>query len=189
MSALTNPDDARVRELLERVEKGDHEARGELLALFYDDLRERAHALLRGRRGQSLQTTALAHEACVRLLHHNGAWGDREHFLCSAARAMRCVLVDRARSRSRDKRRATGERVPLDDMVVVYEEHGIDLPRLDDATARLAKFDPLMARAVELRFFAALDIEETAQVLGLSRRTFDRRWAATKAWLRAALEE
>jgi RNA polymerase sigma-70 factor (ECF subfamily) len=183
-------DDSLVRRLLERVEAGDQDARGEIVALLYDDLRRRAHTLLRGaRRGQTLQTTALANEACLRLLNNHARWADRQHFLSVAAKAMRSVLVDRARWQRRLKRSPHGERVPLDELLHAYTERGIDVPRLDEAIERLAQFDPEMARAVELRFFAALDVAETARTLGMSQRTFNRRWAVTRAWLRAALED
>jgi RNA polymerase sigma factor (TIGR02999 family) len=189
MSARGTPADELVRGLLARVEAGDQEARSELLALFYEDLRARAHEILRGwKRGSTLQTTALANEACLRLLGNSAPFCDREHFLAAAARAMRSFLVDRVRARRRLKRSPEGDRVPLDGLLDAYEESGIDVAQLDEAIGKLAAFDPLMARAVELRFFAALDVGETARILGLSRRTFDRRWRATRAWLRASLE-
>ena len=188
-SRMTAARETAMHSILRRLEAGERDARAELIALFYEDLRGRARKLLRGRGNPlTLQTTALANEACVRLLSSRAAWGDRDHFLSAAARAMRSVLVDRARAHKRLKRSPHGERVPLDEVLQVYQERGVDVGRLDEAIERLAGFDPEMARAVELSFFAALDVAETARMLGMARRTFDRRWAATRAWLRSALE-
>lgn len=168
---------------------GDGSARTELLASLYEDLRLRARRYMRGQRpDHTLQTTALVNEACLRLLGQDDArWNDRDHVLALAARAMRSVLVDHARARLRAKRSAPGLRVPLDELIDGFQEGGVDVLALDEALGRLAAFDPLMAQAVELRFFAAQPVEDAARILGLPKRTFERHWSAARAWLKAEL--
>ena len=174
--------------VLRRIEGGDAGARAELIELLYADLHGRAARMMRRQRfDHTLQATALLNEACMRLLGDRAAWNDRAHFLCAAATAMRSVLVDHARSRARQKRTAPGERLQLDLLLLEYEQKGVDVEGLDHAIGRLAKFDPAMARACELRYFACLDAAETARVLGLSKRTFERHWSAARAWLRGAM--
>jgi RNA polymerase sigma factor (TIGR02999 family) len=139
--------------------------------------------------GHTLQTTALVHEAYLRLAPKaHLAWEDRARFLATAAKAMRHVLVDHARARSRRKRTPPGQELPLDRIVPAYEDRAHDLVALDEALERLAAFDAPMAQAVELRFFGGISFEECARVLGLPLRTFERRWAAVKAWLRAEVQ-
>jgi RNA polymerase sigma factor (TIGR02999 family) len=160
-----------------------------LLASLYAELHRRAHALMRHQRpDHTLQTTALVNEVCVRLLARERLdVSQRDALLALAATAMRCVLVDHARSLARRKRRPPGQRVPLDDLLESLERETPDLLALDEALTRLAVFDPAMARAVELRFFAGLGVEETARLLDMSRRTFERHWTAARAWLKAEL--
>lgn len=165
------------------------ERRQALLVSLYADLHQRAHRMMRGQRpGHTLQTTALVNEACLRILHCERLdISHRDQVLALGARAMRSVLVDHARSLGRRKRRPPGQRVPLDEMLASFEGEGLDVLDLDEALERLAEFDPDMARAVELRFFAGLPVDETARLLGMSRRTFERAWTAARAWLRAEL--
>ena len=140
------------------------------------------------RKDHTLQATALVNEAYLRL--HDGrelAATDRIGFLALASTAMRCVLVDHARSRGRDKRQPPGERVPLDALLVAYEDRAVDMLALDEGLERMDAFDPEMARAVEMRFFGGLSAEETAGFLGIPLRTFERRWQAARAWLRAEI--
>jgi RNA polymerase sigma-70 factor, ECF subfamily len=187
----SDPDDSRdsqVDALLRRIEAGDQRARSELIELLYEDLRRRAASLMRRQHnGHTLQVTALVNEACLRLLGSGAKWTDRMHFLYAAAAAMRSVIVDHARARARQKRSAPGRRVPLDAMLEIYDERKIDVLELDDAIGLLAQFDERMARAAELRFFACLDAAETARVLDLPKRTFERHWTAAMAWLKGRM--
>lgn len=184
------PDEmSQASQLASRSAAGDGSARQELLASLYEDLRSRAHSYMRGQRpDHTLQTTALVHEACLRLLGQEEArWNDRDHVLALAATAMRSVLVDHARAKQRVKRTAPGARVPLDELIEGFEAEGMDVLALDEALQRLADFDPSMARAVELRYFAALSVDDAARILGLPKRTFERHWSAARAWLKAEL--
>lgn len=174
--------------LLRRSREGDAAAGNEVLAALYLELHEIASTLVGNRpAGLTLQATALVHEAWLKLNRSQSQRiSDRNHFLKLAARAMRCVLVDHARSRTVRGAlplTAASTAEALDRVVLAYQEHALDLEALDMALAQLAKFDERMARAVELRFFAGLDVKDTAAALGLPQRTFERDWAATKAWL------
>jgi RNA polymerase sigma factor (TIGR02999 family) len=179
-----------VATLLAQFRHGDTLASDKLLALLYSELHQLAKAMMHGRSaGHTLQATALVHEAYVKLAgNHEKPWNDRAHFLAVAAKAMRCVLIDHARAKMRAKRDAGIEHSRLDEnaidqIVITYEDRALDLLALDEALERLARFDPLMARAVELRFFGGLDVADVAQTLGIQRRTLERQWAATRAWL------
>ncbi len=165
------------------------EEREGILAELYADLRARAERCMRGQPPDlTLQTTALVHEACLKLFGRERLESeDRGHLLALASSAMRSVLVDHARARNRLKRSAPGKSVPLDGISVAFEERAVDLLALQEALERLAGFDPPMARAVDLAFFGGLSLEETARLLELPQRTFERRWAATRAWLRAEI--
>ncbi len=178
-----------VTRVLARLRDGDRDAFDELVPLVYDELRRIAQRQMSGQpTGHTLQATALVHEAVARLsAGADDSWQNRVHFFSAAARAMRCVLVDHARSKARVRRRGNGERVPFDDIVAAYEERSFNLVELDDALDRLATFDPRLARAVELRFFAGLGLDEVAEVLGISRRSVERELTCAKAWLRKAL--
>lgn len=162
-------------------EKGDEE----LLAQLYDELHRRAIGYMRGQRADhTLQPTALVNEAYMRLANSGSSlWSDRPRFLATASRAMRHVLVDHARRRGRLKNSPPGERTPLDQITLGFEENALDLLALDEAIDSLAERDPDMARAVELRFFGGSSMEETAKCLGLSKRSFERRWKFVRAWV------
>ena len=154
----------------------------------YDELRRIAAAYMRRESpGQTLQPTALVHEAYLRLAHARPAWKDRSHFVAIAARAMRQVLVDRARARGAAKRWASLDRVTLHESIDAGAAADDMLPALDEALARLEQLDPEQARIVELRFFAGLGIEDAAAALGLSPATLKRRWALARAWLHREL--
>lgn len=156
----------------------------------YDELRRIAAVLMRRERpGQTLQATALVHEAYLRLAGAGRPWTDERHFVGIAARSMRQILVDRARARGARKRWAGLERVTLSDALAAAEREDAMLPALDDALSRLEALDPEQARIVELRYFLGLGIEETADVLGISPATLKRRWALARAWLFRALAE
>lgn len=178
--------EAAVGQLLERVNQGDADARDELLAFLYEDLRRQAHAFMSRQRGEhTLQSTALVHEAYLRLMTPGRKpWAGRTHFLAVAATAMRHVLIDHARRRQRRDRamHVVEEKVSLDCVVNSFE-HRVDLLALDEALHELAVFDEPMARAVEMRFFAGLSVTETAKTIGQTRRTFERNWQTARAWL------
>ena len=143
----------------------------------------------RERPGQTLQATALVHEAYLRLAGAGTPWHDKRHFVGIAARSMRQILVERARARGAQKRWAGLDRVSLPDSIAMAADQVGMLPALDDALTRLEKIDPEQARIVELRYFAGLSIEETADALGMSPATLKRRWALARAWLFRDLSE
>jgi RNA polymerase sigma factor (TIGR02999 family) len=156
----------------------------ELAPLVYDELRRIAAAYMRRERpGQTLQATALVHEAYLRLAGAGTPWHDKRHFVGIAARSMRQILVERARARGAQKRWAGLDRVSLTDSIAMAADEVGLLPALDDALTRLEQIDPEQARIVELRYFAGLSIEETADALGISPATLKRRWALARAWL------
>ena len=156
----------------------------ELAPLVYDELRRIAAAYMRRERpGQTLQATALVHEAYLRLAGAGTPWQDKRHFIGIAARSMRQILVERARARGAQKRWAELDRVSMTDALAVAADPAGTLPALDDALTRLEQIDPEQARIVELRYFAGLSIEETADALGISPATLKRRWALARAWL------
>lgn len=168
--------------------KGDEvepEPQERLQADVYQELRRRAAILMRGQpRNHTLQATALVHEVFLKLGGEQPPGEEeRGRFLALASRAMRHVLVDHARTRNRKKRTPDGERVLLDEVVLSYADRAFDLLALDEALERLAGFDEEMARAVELRFFGGLSVDETARIIGMPKRTLERRWQAVRAWL------
>jgi len=174
-----------VSRLLRAARGGDEAASDALARVVYDELRRLARQQLRRERpGQTLQPTALAHEAWMRVMgsRHLEAH-DRGHFLGIAARVMRQILVERARARRAAKRGAAPERVTLDDALVGEAPRSIDVLALDEALERLAAAYPSHARLVELRFFGGLSVEEAADVLGSSPATVKRHWSFAKAWL------
>jgi RNA polymerase sigma factor (TIGR02999 family) len=162
-----------------------------LLPIVYDELRRLAAAYLRRERpGQTLQPTALVHEAYLRLIKDRpGRWQNRAHFCAIAAHSMRQILIERARARGALKRGGAQARVTLDEGLVAGEPRAIDLVALDDALERLEQLDAEQARLVELRFFGGLTIEETAEAMGLSPATIKRHWTVARAWLARELEE
>jgi RNA polymerase sigma factor (TIGR02999 family) len=174
-----------VTELLVAWRRGDESAAERLIPLVYDELRARAAgALRRERRGHTLTPTALVHEAYLRLV--DGQPPDvesRKHFLAIAAKVMRRVLVDHARARNAAKRNQGKEALSLDEALTIGDGRSPALLKLDDALQALAAFDPAKARLVELRYFAGLTIEETADILDTSPATVKREWALARAWL------
>ena len=175
--------------LLRRIGTGDGAAEGELFQVLYAELHGRAQRQMEGQRpDHTLQATALVNEVWMRVARSGKAdWQDRNHFLATASRAMRQILVDHARARRRKKRSSEGERVPLDSLVESFEARSGDLASLDSALANLARRDPVLAKAVDLRFFGGLTMGEAARALGLAERTLARRWAVVRAWLKAEL--
>ena len=167
-----------------------HADADDLMPVVYNELRRLAAGYLRGERpGQTLQATALVHEAYLRLAGAGRPWTDRNHFLGIAARSMRQILVDRARARGAQKRWGGMARVSLTDSLVSGVNDDAMLPALDEALSRLEELDPEQARIVELRYFAGLGVEEAASALGMSPATLKRRWALARAWLFRELSE
>lgn len=162
-----------------------------LLPLVYDELRRIARSFLDGGADTAtVQPTALVHEAWMRIARRPGAaFDDRAHFLGTAARAMRNLLVDLARARASEKRGGDRERMPLEVALELFDERAVDLVLLDDALDRLAEEDGQLAAVVELRFFGGLTHDEVAGVLGLSVPTVERRWRSARAWLRLTLAD
>jgi RNA polymerase sigma factor (TIGR02999 family) len=161
-----------------------------LLPVVYQELRRLAAAYLRREKpGQTLQPTALVHEAYLRLLKDKpGRWQNRAHFCAIAAHSMRQILIERARARGAAKRGGARHRITLDEGLFAGGERAIDLVALDEALERLAELDPEQARLVELRFFGGLTVEETAEAMDISPATVKRHWTVAKAWLSRELE-
>ena len=178
-----------VTRLLSRWTDGDRDALDALVPVVYGELRRMAARHLRRERPQhTLQPTALVHEAFFRLVDQREVhWQNRAHFFGVAAQLMRRVLVDYARERAAGKRGGRRHRVPLDDALAIGASSQVDVITVDDALQKLAAVDPDQVRLVELRFFAGLTIDETAEVLGWSSGSVKREWTVAKAWLQRAL--
>jgi RNA polymerase sigma factor (TIGR02999 family) len=179
-----------VTRILSAIEQGDPSAAEQLLPLVYDELRKLAAEKMTAEKpGQTLEATALVHEAYLRLVgsgaepHFNG----RGHFFAAAAQAMRNILVDNARRKRRPKHGGDRQRVALDEGLPVPPGDADGLLALDEALSRLAAEDPEPARIVQLRYFAGLSVEEAAQTLGISRAHAYRQWTFARAWLLQAL--
>jgi RNA polymerase sigma factor (TIGR02999 family) len=163
-------------------------ADAELPAVYNELRRIAASYMRRERQGQTIQPTALVHEAYLRLAGAGSPWTDRRHFVGIAARSMRQILVERARARGAQKRWAGIDRVSLTDSLIAARDEDAMLPALDEALHRLEQLDPEQAKLVELRYFVGLSIEEAADSLGMSPATVKRRWAMARAWLFRELE-
>ena len=175
-----------ITQFLNAMANGDPEAASHVLPLIYDALRQlAAQKLAHEKPGQTLQATALVHEAYLSLLggRPEAHWNGRTHFFAAAAEAMRHILVTNARKKRRVKRGGGRQRVPLDDAVPVPPASVDDLLALDEALTRLAAEDVDAARVVQLRYFAGLSVEEAAESLGMSRATAYRHWTFARAWL------
>lgn len=169
---------------------GDREALEKLMPLVYNELHKQAARYLRRERpNHTLQTTALIHEAYMKLVDQREAnWESRTHFFAIAAQAMRRILIDHARARRQEKRGGDNVTLALDDAaLIITDERNIDLLALDEALDRLAEIDGQQVRIVELRYFSGLSLEETAEALGISRATVAREWSVAKTWLRREL--
>jgi RNA polymerase sigma factor (TIGR02999 family) len=186
---MTDRTQPSVTELLAAARDGEKGALDALLPLVYEELRRIARAQMRRERpGQTLDATALVHEAWLRLGGGAAAAGDRTHFLGIAARLMRQILVERARARHAAKRGGHRKRVTLDEGLLPSADAPVDVLALDQALERLAAVDPMNARLVELRFFGGLTVEEAAEALEISPATLKRRWALARAFLLRELE-
>jgi RNA polymerase sigma factor (TIGR02999 family) len=175
-----------VTRILSQIESGDPSAAEKLLPLVYDELRKLAAARLSLEKpGQTLQATALVHEAYMRLVGRDDTvqWDGRGHFFAAAAEAMRRILLNRARDRGRLKRGGDLRKVDLQQIEVALDMPDEELLALDEALQLLAEEDETCAKLVNLRFFAGLSLREAAESLGITRRTADRRWAYARAWL------
>lgn len=167
---------------------GDESALECLTPLIYEELRRLARRSMRRERpDHTLQSTALVHEAYLRLVGQDVRWNGRAHFFAIAAQMMRRILVDHARAQCAEKRGAGVAPVSLEVEVAAAERQGVDLLALDEALTRLAQVDPLRSRIVELRFFSGLSKEETGAALGISTATVQRQWTGAKVWLQHAM--
>jgi RNA polymerase sigma factor (TIGR02999 family) len=164
---------------------GDASALASMFPLVYEELRRLAHRQLGNEpEGHTLSTTALVHEAYIRLIDQTRIqWNGRAHFMAIAATAMRRILIDRARSHRSEKRGGTLRRVPLDNLQLATEERADLLIALDEALSRLKELDARQANVVECRFFGGMTEEETAEALGIGLRTAKRDWAKARSWL------
>jgi RNA polymerase sigma factor (TIGR02999 family) len=179
-----------VTRILSAIEHGDSKAREELLPLVYRELRRLAQQrLAREKPGQTLQATALVHEAYLRLVGDDEAqrWNSRGHFLAAAAEAMRRILVENARRKRTEKHGGRLERRDLDDVDIAAPAPSADLLAIDEALAKLEAEDPVKAQLVKLRYFVGLSEEDAASALGLSRTSIQRYWRYTKAWFQIEL--
>jgi RNA polymerase sigma factor (TIGR02999 family) len=180
-----------VTRILAAIEQGNAHAADQLLPLIYDQLRKlAAEKLSRERPGQTLQATALVHDAYLRLVGDGAAqaWSGRGHFFAAAATAMRRILIERARRKRRRIHGGDFLRQELHPDIVAAPVPHNDLLALDTALVKLTERDPVKARLVELRYFAGLSGEQAAQILGISARTADRYWVYARAWLRREME-
>jgi RNA polymerase sigma factor (TIGR02999 family) len=177
-----------ITKLLREARQGRHEAADELMPMVYDQLRRLAETYLRNERpGHTLVATALVHEAYLRLAGADVDWKDRVHFFAVAAKQMRHILVDHAKTRRRVKRGSGGEQVSLDDVTLAYEDGAFDVIAIDEALNKLAEFDPRKSEAVEMLYFGGLTYEETAEAMGTSVATVQRELKIAKAWLHTHL--
>ena len=179
-----------VTHILGRIEQGELQAAGQLLPLVYDELRRlAARKLALEKPGQTLQATALVHEAYLRLVDTDTAqgWNSRGHFFAAAAEAMRRILIERARSKGRQKWGGDWRRVDLDNIDLFTSVTSDQLLALDEAIDRLAGEDPTAARLVSLRYYAGLSLEQAAESLAISTATAYRHWSYARSWLLCAL--
>jgi RNA polymerase sigma factor (TIGR02999 family) len=186
---VTPPDDSAVTIVLQKAQAGDPTAAAQLLPLLYDELRQLARArLARQAPGQTLQPTALVHEAYLRIAGDSDVtFEGRQHFFFAAARAMRDILVEQARRKAGPKRGGGRAREELDESGAVLEAPSEDVLGVHEALEELERDDPLKAKIVLLRYFTGLTMDETAKVLGIPERTLDRHWRFLRAWLKKRL--
>jgi RNA polymerase sigma factor (TIGR02999 family) len=174
-----------VTQLLLDWSDGDHEALNRLMPLVYQELKRMARYYMRRERADhTLQTSALVNEAYIRLVDYKKMrWQDRAHFFAVAAQAMRRILVEHARGHTRAKRGGDARKVSLDEAATLADGKAANMVALDDALKSLAEFDPRKSQIVELRYFGGLNIDETAEVIGVSPATVKREWTTAKIWL------
>ena len=173
-----------VTQILNAIDQGDEQAADKLLTLVYEELRLlAAQKLSHERPGQTLQATALVHEAYIRLVGGDQNWTSRGHFLKAAAEAMRRILVENARRKQRIKRGGDRQRVNLEEADLALEAPSEDIIAVNEALVRLSEEDPVVADLVKLWYFAGLTLAQVAEILGISRRTAHRYWDYARAWL------
>ncbi len=175
-----------VTRILSAIEKGEPHAAEQLLPLVYQELRELAmQKLAQEKPGQTLQATALVHEAYLRLVDVDKTqhWDNARHFFAAAAEAMRRILIENARHKRTEKQGGQRQRLSLDGVAAVTASPSTDLLALDEALGKLAVEDPVKARLVTLRYFGGLSVQEAAELLGISRATADRYWSYARTWL------
>lgn len=179
-----------VTQILSQMESGDPSAAEQLIPLVYDELRKlAADRLAQEQAGQTLQATALVHDAYLRLVDREQAqhWNGRGHFFAAAAEAMRRILIERARGKGREKRGGDWQRIDFEELDAATSLTPDQLVELDDALERLAKLDTHAGQLVKLRYFAGLGLDQAAQTLGISTATAYRHWAYARAWLQIEL--
>jgi RNA polymerase sigma factor (TIGR02999 family) len=177
--------------ILSAIERGDTQAAEQLLPLVYDELRRMAaHRLSREKPGQTLQATALVHEAYLRLMKpdQDQRWDGRGHFFAAASEAMRRILIENARRKRAEKHGGGKQREELDESGITAPDEADELLALDGALEKLAATDPLAVRLVKLRYYAGLTIPQAAAILEVSPRTADRLWAYARAWLHQEIQ-
>ena len=178
-----------VTRILNAIDQGDPSAAGQLLPLVYDELRQlAAQKLAQEKPGQTLQATALVHEAYLRLVGDQH-FDSRRHFFAAAAEAMRRILVENARRKQRQKRGGDRQRVDLDEVALVVRAPDARLLRLNEALERFAEVEPAKAELVKLRWFGGMSLDTAAALLAISPSTADRWWAYARAWLRVELDD
>lgn len=180
-----------VTRILSAIERGEPQASAQLLPLVYDELRRlAAHRLAQENPGQTLQATALVHEAYLRLVdvERPSNWDCRGHFFAAAAEAMRRILIDQARRKQSQREGGQWQRQALEYVEIAAPEPSVDILVMNDVLERFEKIDPLKANLVKLRYFAGLTIPQAAEALGISSTTADRYWAYARAWLHAELK-
>ena len=181
-----------VTQILSAIEQGDPSAAEQLLPLVYDELRHLAATMLaREKPGQTLQATALVHEAYLRLIGaaDRPGWEGRGHFFAACAEAMRRILIDQARHKQSLRQGGDRQRAPIEPAEIAAPEPSLDVLAVNDALERFEHVDPLKASLVKLRYFAGLTIPQAAEALGISSTTADRSWAYARAWLHAELKK
>jgi RNA polymerase sigma factor (TIGR02999 family) len=176
--------------VLEQIEQGNEKAADELLPLVYEELRKlAAHKMASEAPGQTLQPTALVHEAWLRITgSENQRWDSKGHFFAAAAEAMRRILIERARARSRLRRGSRAEHISLDHVTIASEDPSETVLAINEALDRLTARDPFKAEVVKMRYFAGLNQDEIATALGVSEPTVRRHWAIARAWLYAEMK-
>ncbi len=180
-----------VTRILSQIESGDPSAAEQLLPLVYDELRKLAAAKLAGEKpGQTLQATALVHEAYVRLVGQSGgtSWDGRGHFFAAAAEAMRRILIDQARRKQSERHGGGRKRHDVEYVEIAASARSLEVLALDEALERFERIDAIKARLVKLRYFTGLTIPQAAEALGISTNTADRWWSFARAWLHAELK-
>jgi RNA polymerase sigma factor (TIGR02999 family) len=189
MPSDDNNNEDTVAELLAAVDRGEATALDRLIAAIYPELKRLAHFQLTGERpGHSLNTTAIVHEAFVRLVSGRNKWSDRKHFLRAAATVMRHLLVDHARKRGAEKRGAGVAAVTLEDEKFTSDDDSMAVLMLDRAIRDIAEIDPRLEQIIECRYFAGLSVADTAEALGMAVRTVERDWQRARGYLLKAME-